>query len=755
MADNFEDLVDKFQTLIGELRADPAQIIGSDQVEIATTLLTRMQQRTAEQQKFAESLNETTILKERNTLLTERENFLLRVKEGIRGSELESTKQNLQMLESAIEQNTSLLEIVQEQVMEYGKITGHITDFSDIDQKILDVDIEKAKILSGVTELTDELAQKQLGILEGQRTQLEVQKSHEEFLKRESMLRERQRQLFGAQVSKFKDAFEDAREALNSTAGRIGIIGTALAVIGKRLLDDFQKIRASAGTTLVQTAQLGREAIRGMGIAFSEGIVASDKAAAAAAGNLAAQFGRVDLVTGQSIANVLRLTEVTGLGVEEASRLVSTIERLPNFTPEVAQDFIMTADQIARINGLAPAQLFQTLAQHSSAIAMHGAAGAEHFIKAAAAVQRMGVDLSSIERFADRALDVESMIREFTRLRTLGIDLGDPLGLAQIAQTGDYEALANELQARLAGIGRELTIEGLGGRLQAKQLAEALGIPFEQLANMMATAGEGAIRTAEDLTEEEKARLQARTNMDETATSLLKFASSIGFAQGAVITFGATTLAIAAKTGLGGLLGRIPGLGRLLTGAGTTATAIGGRALPGLISNVPAAAATTAGGGALAGIGGRLAGLARFGTRLARGAPLVGGAIAAGSEIAQGGGVGRAAARGVGTTAGALIGQAAIPIPVVGAAIGAFAGDWITKKIIGPGGAEEAAREAKEAGEPEERMIEVDMSGVEEKLDHLIRLFRTGVISVNMDGKKVGKLVAQAQPRDTTSAWVG
>lgn len=719
MADtnDFREIFSTFQKVVDELRTDPAQLISEDSVKLAEDVSRKTAERTKHQKEFARSVGEGIVLSKVSAAIQERDVLIARSKEGIKASELETLKAELSILDSSILANQSILEQINAQVEQYGEITDHSKNLSEFEKKVVELNIEKAKLLAlEAKDLSPEIVAKKKEELDVQIQLNEQLELNRKFLEHQQAVHERLTEIFGVNISTVKRQFTEIRTLASTTAGRLTLIAGAIAALGKQALEAFRTIRAEAGTSLQQTFALSKVGIRAIGQSYKDGIILNHKAAAELTGQLASHMGDLDHVTAQTVANAARLNIVIGLSAEQAAELVATFEHTMGMTPEVSKDVIETADQMARINKIAPQKMFAQMAANSDLMARGGERGAASLLRAAAFATKIAVDLAKFEQFADAALDVTGMIEGFTKLSTLGLDLGDPFKFAQLAESGQIEDLQQEIQARLEGI--DLTRIG---RTRQKALEQVTGFNIAELQRIQ--RGE-AIRAPGEVTAAELETVKAQQKFDALVTSMGAFLGSINLA-----TIALTALGLAA--GIGG----VGGIGRAAGRVGRFGKGIFGR-----LFGVGAAAAGTAGGAVATG-GATAAGAAGGAGLLATGGVAAGG-LAGGAGVATG--ALELANKFLGTNFDTLADFARARRANVVTA----------EQQQSLATALERSRRTRE-GRAAQATAPAESTEISGQLEELIKLFKQGGITVVLDGKKVGRLIAAAQPRDSQTAILG
>lgn len=273
--------------------------------------------------------------------------------------------------------------------------------------------------------------------------------------------------------------------------------------------------------------------------------------------------------------------------------------------------------------GLTGKEALESIAKYSDIFARNGTRFAEAFARAAADAKKIGVDLSKIDQVGDNIIDnFEGFLESQAELGAMGFGF-DTSKLAELAATGNTDALMKELRSELGKTGKDITKLSRPERLA---LESAFGMNIGELQRLAGPTVGGGEKT---LTPEE---LQKDSN---------KFlGQAVGF--------------------LSAISGTMVVVGGMLTM---------------LVSHVAAIRMTvTSGLGAAGGVAGKLG----------MGAAGVLGGVTAGAGI--GGAMGASTTRslvgsGIGTAIGALIGS--FIAPGIGTMIGAQLGGMTGGAIAG------------------------------------------------------------------------
>jgi hypothetical protein len=616
MAD-FNEIADQFRDLVDRLQQDPAQLISEESVKFATDTVQKLQQRTVEQQKYISLLGEEELISRRITL--ERERVLA------------TTDEARASITSGIEVNQKMLELIQEASEEYAAATGHVKELSKEEIALIELEIAKTKILQGQTDLTKEQTTQVLDQIELQKKVLTQISEGNKLRNREATLTQIQEQYLGFSADSIKKKMDDARMTLNTTAGRLAVIGAALKHAFGVATDQLRELR-DTGLSINQTFEAGGQIIRR---SFAGGFLQMG-ATVKAIGALRAEFGDLTFQTDATVRNASNLHTFFRLSADEAGRLVEDLTKQAGMSAEAQDNFFRSAKAFAEINRLNPGRLLDAVAKNAKIFAQYGEQGAAAFFRSAAAAERIGVSLEEIDQLGNTLVDIDTMFQNVSRLRGLGINVADPMQLAQVAQYGTQEDIAAEMQKQLG----DVDIANLG-RIQRNLLAQTFGLDLATLERFQTGGGgagtEGAA-VRENLANATDQQVESLGNFDKGMQGSLAvldgFTRGIHFTTIALYAMAAAAAVNSLKGGLG--IGKFLGMSLGRGGAAGAAAAAGGA------------------GSAAGGIGGMFAKMfGRGGTAAAGGAGGAGLLGTAGSALGTGAAVATAGA--VGLAIGELI----------------------------------------------------------------------------------------------------
>jgi hypothetical protein len=551
----------------------------------------------------------------------------------------------------------------------------------------------------------------------------------------QQQLRNKQEEVFGISTDKINSKVSEMGNLLSTTAGRITVIASALKVVLTPVIAQMIELR-NTGLTWSQTMTAGLNSLRAMKeIGGFRGIFTAKETLEGSLA-LASSFADLTFQTSGMVANVSEMQTVFKFSAGEAAALAEVLTKVGGLTADSQEKMMETAKAFGQINKINPGALLQAAARHAGVFARFGEKGAQAFFRSVTAAERLGIELGTIESSADKFLDIDTFFQDVSRLRTLGVDIADPFGLAQIAETGTPEEIMAELTRQLEGI--DLTALT---RTQRNALSSAVGMDISDISRLIeGDSGEGGAARGDGIQTATEAQIHALGSLTDgvgnATDALLSLVGMFGGLSGVMSTLvtvmAAQTLLSGGKGLFGKLLARL-GIGAAAT-AGTTAAATAGTA------------AATAGGIGLAAAGGIIIG----------GSAALAGALTGVMELSN---------KYLGTNLDTLVdlerarrsGTEFTASAAEGARLSAQNKPIRDAIARGASPAEieqirqqtrSGARAASMAANPDAAAVAAASGAPEvatkEQMQELIGFFRRGFV-VNIDGRKAGRMMAVAQ----------
>lgn len=739
MAD-FSEVTEQLRALLESLQGDPSQIIDPRSVDWAKSIAVAMSDRTKSQKEYGKALGEDFLISKSLVLYDRQRVIEAKVRNGLSGKSLENAEAELAVITETLSRNEQTMGLIQRQVQEFGDQMSGTVRLSETQERIRDIKFEMVELDARMGSATLEqlkAIQDQKDELGGTLKFLKNADAHAQEAAAQQTLRQAQEETFGISVEKINEKIAESGRLMSTRAGRAVIIYKALKSVIAPIVVQLQELR-NTGLSWSQTMDAGLDTLKSIkSIGGIRGVLTM-KDTIEATQALRENFADISFQTPKIAAVASEMMTAFKLSANESAELVETLAKVSGFSGEAQEHILHVAQAFGNLNKMKPAALLKAVADNAGVFARFGEQGTQAFMRSVTAAKRLGIEMSSMESAADSFLDIDTFFQDVSKLRTLGIDLADPFGLAQIAETGTPEELIEELQRQLQGV--DLTKLS---RTRRNALASTLNMSQEELGRLI--SGEaGVIETATD--EQVKNlggfnkgmggaidALGAFTKMFSGLSSILQLTINLMAAQ-AIMGGG--------RGGARGLIGAARGLAG---GAGR-----GGRFAVGLLgrgAGAVAGGAASAAGGISSAVGGLATAAAPV---LAVGGTIVGG-LAAG--LAAGTAALEFSNKFFGTEFSTLADFKRISKGEEDARLATIESRAArAKRGLGPGEgpstptATEAATVAKAATVAVATTEEAEPIDVatKEQMAELLEFFRKGFV-VNIDGRKAGKLMAVAQ----------
>ena len=240
-------------------------------------------------------------------------------------------------------------------------------------------------------------------------------------------------------------------------------------------------LAAAAAAKMVSFANetgLGLDDMRKMGGAL---LINTD-----AVKSFANELGTVNNLTTMQALNLKIIEKRFGLSAESAAKLFAVQRGITGASMDTFLAQQRNTAQLARQAGVAPAAVFDDMAQSSEFIAMFSDATGKNMARAAVQARKMGINLGKVQSIAEGLLDFETSIEKQMEAQVL---LGRSINLDR-ARTLFYneknkEGL-QEVANQLGGIGALNQMDFI----QRKAVADLVGVQVGDLSKIMAAQGD-------------------------------------------------------------------------------------------------------------------------------------------------------------------------------------------------------------------------------------------------------------------------
>ena len=340
------------------------------------------------------------------------------------------------------------------------------------------------------------------------------------------------------------DGLEDARNSMKKFSAIVSskkLMGAAAIGLAVKLITDFASkaldVRQSLGTTAVESVRLAGN-MKAAGLA-AKVVGGSSQEAEAAVTGLVQEFGSLSVVSAGVSTKLGLMTGQFGISGANAAKLLKSMESINGASIETNLNLISSVGELARAEGVAPAQVLNDIAESTEEFALFAKGGGQNIAKAAIEARKLGLNLSTVAGIAENLLDFESSIEKEMEASML---LGRQLNLdkaRELALTGNLAGLAEEIKNQ---VGSQAEFEAMNV-VERKALAAAIGVNVADLGKIV--AGE---KTSAELAEEKNRKQQEFIGLEKLAANaaIVQAVASIfgGFGKWGPLGMGLGTAAI-------------------------------------------------------------------------------------------------------------------------------------------------------------------------------------------------------------------
>ena len=302
--------------------------------------------------------------------------------------------------------------------------------------------------------------------------------------------------------------------ALLSSPKAMGVAAIGMAVkLMKDFVDKALELRQSLGTTAVESARLAGN-ITAASVA-AKVVGGSSQEAEAAVTGLVQEFGSLSVVSAGVSAKLGLMTGQFGISGANAAKLLKTMESINGASIETNLNLISSVGELARAEGVAPAQVLNDIAENTETFAQFAKDGGQNIAKAAIEARKLGLNLSTVAGIAENLLDFESSIEKEMEASML---LGRQMNLdkaRELALSGKLAELAEEVKNQ---VGSQADFEAMNV-VQRKALADAMGVTVADMGKMVAGEKTSA-EVAEERVETEKKQADLQMAMMGTMAGM-------------------------------------------------------------------------------------------------------------------------------------------------------------------------------------------------------------------------------------------
>ena len=420
--------------------------------------------------------------------------------------ETESRKRQLGYLESANSAMNETVALEGELSMLGEEKLAFADDLADVEARIKALKVDNLGL--SATERAEEL--KTLSLAQ---TQLKNAQDKAEVAKREKEIQEGMFSVFG----KSKEEVQEMAESFKNMVANpmVALLAGAALLVGY-----FTKI---AGSAMDLRNELGISSISALGLAtnieetatqFSMLGVSSDDVKNTVVA-LKDEFGGIDKITKSTLKGVVGLSAEFGISGQNAAVLLKQMEGISGASLETNINILESASQLAKAQGVAPADVLNDVAESTEMFAKFAKDGGENVLQAAINAKKLGVNMATVEKIVDSVMDIENSIASEMEASVL---LGRQINLNKAREAFLAGDIATGQQEIVKQLGSSAEFNEMN-YYQRQALAKSLGVEVAELSKMIANQDE-----LNSMTDAQKAKTDLIAKAMET---LGHFASNV------------------------------------------------------------------------------------------------------------------------------------------------------------------------------------------------------------------------------------
>ena len=207
------------------------------------------------------------------------------------------------------------------------------------------------------------------------------------------------------------------------------------------------------------------------------------KASAESAGALANELGDVGKVSSEAVVQVASMAKSYGISEQEGAKLFKQMKAISGASDEIVASAMKTTIELARANGVAPGKVMNDIASNTEFFAGFAKKGGENIAQTAVQAAKLGLSLGDVSSMVNSILDVESSIEKEMEAsvllnRQISFDKA-----RQLAMSGDTLGATKAILEQVGGVAE---FENMS-IMQRKALADAAGVELSVMQQMVSS----------------------------------------------------------------------------------------------------------------------------------------------------------------------------------------------------------------------------------------------------------------------------
>lgn len=275
-------------------------------------------------------------------------------------------------------------------------------------------------------------------------------------------------------AQKYVDKWYDFKAIASDPQVARGLFLVASAAKAKEIAGSFHDMQHEAGLAYTQTFQMAGTLGKSVASGFMLGV--GFKASAKAAGALANEMGDISKVSSEAVVQIASMAKSYGVSEAEGAKLFKQMKSISGASDAIVAANMKSTIELARASGVAPGKVMNSIASDTEFFAGFAKDGGKNIGETAVQAAKLGISMSDVSSMLNGILDVESSIEKemeasvllnrqisFDKARQLAMD-GDTLGatkaiLEQVGGAAEFQSMSIVQRKALAeAAGVELSV---------------------------------------------------------------------------------------------------------------------------------------------------------------------------------------------------------------------------------------------------------------------------------------------------------
>lgn len=161
------------------------------------------------------------------------------------------------------------------------------------------------------------------------------------------------------------------------------------------------------------------------------------------------QFGRADILSGETAAKVADIGKAFGYGSKVAGEVQMTLMEIGGASEETAANMQIVANEMSQAMGVAPGKVMKDLAKNGGLLAKSMAGNAKQMVKTAAYAASIGLDIEKMVKATDGLLNIEESLTSQMEYQAISGKTINMEKARYLKAIGDEEGAMKEMTKQL------------------------------------------------------------------------------------------------------------------------------------------------------------------------------------------------------------------------------------------------------------------------------------------------------------------